>query len=115
MLSVFILPTAPRIPSDKRIFTTTHTPSCVFQDVDERRDTFALFFPPIHFFFLSDRRVQCFYDTYRLTQSYCFLPFRAVPLLGYFPQDLIGTPVLLLMHPDDRPVMLAIHKKSKRN
>nr|XP_029498338.1 period circadian protein homolog 2-like isoform X2 [Oncorhynchus nerka] len=62
---------APRIPSDKRIFTTTHTPSCVFQDVDER----------------------------------------AVPLLGYFPQDLIGTPVLLLMHPDDRPVMLAIHKK----
>ncbi|XP_024291233.1 period circadian protein homolog 2-like isoform X2 [Oncorhynchus tshawytscha] len=62
---------APRIPSDKRIFTTTHTPSCVFQDVDER----------------------------------------AVPLLGYFPQDLIGTPILLLMHPDDRPVMLAIHKK----
>uniref|UniRef100_A0A4W5QS66 Period circadian protein homolog 2 n=1 Tax=Hucho hucho TaxID=62062 RepID=A0A4W5QS66_9TELE len=62
---------APRIPSDKRIFTTTHTPTCVFQDVDER----------------------------------------AVPLLGYFPQDLIGTPVLLLMHPDDRPVMLAIHKK----
>lgn len=27
---------APRIPADKRIFTTTHTPSCVFQDVDER-------------------------------------------------------------------------------
>lgn len=27
---------APRIPTDKRIFTTTHTPSCVFQDVDER-------------------------------------------------------------------------------
>ncbi|XP_038829630.1 period circadian protein homolog 2-like [Salvelinus namaycush] len=26
----------PRIPSDKRIFTTTHTPSCVFQDIDER-------------------------------------------------------------------------------
>ncbi|KAL0965954.1 hypothetical protein UPYG_G00288620 [Umbra pygmaea] len=62
---------APRIPSDKRIFTTTHTPSCVFQDVDER----------------------------------------AVPLLGYLPQDLIGTQVLLLMHPSDRPVMLAIHRK----
>ncbi|XP_070974172.1 period circadian protein homolog 2-like isoform X3 [Oncorhynchus clarkii lewisi] len=62
---------APRIPSDKRIFTTTHTPSCVFQDVDER----------------------------------------AVPLLGYLPQDLIGTPVLLLMHPNDRQSMLAIHKR----
>uniref|UniRef100_A0A674CWP1 Period circadian protein homolog 2 n=1 Tax=Salmo trutta TaxID=8032 RepID=A0A674CWP1_SALTR len=61
----------PRIPSDKRVFTTTHTPSCVFQDVDER----------------------------------------AVPLLGYLPQDLIGTPVLLLMHPNDRQIMLAIHKK----
>uniref|UniRef100_A0AAQ4QR73 Period circadian clock 2 n=1 Tax=Gasterosteus aculeatus aculeatus TaxID=481459 RepID=A0AAQ4QR73_GASAC len=50
---------APRIPTDKRIFTTTHTPSCLFQDVDER----------------------------------------AVPLLGYLPQDLIGTPILLHLHP----------------
>ncbi|KAM4605133.1 period circadian protein homolog 2 isoform 2-T3 [Polymixia lowei] len=62
---------APRIPTDKRIFTTTHTPSCVFQDVDER----------------------------------------AVPLLGYLPQDLIGTAVLLHLHPNDRPIMLAIHRK----
>ncbi|KAJ8357470.1 hypothetical protein SKAU_G00202640 [Synaphobranchus kaupii] len=62
---------APRIPVDKRIFTTTHTPGCVFQDVDER----------------------------------------AIPLLGYLPQDLIGTPLLLHLHPSDRPVMLAIHKK----
>uniref|UniRef100_A0A8C3XR78 Period circadian protein homolog 2 n=1 Tax=Chelydra serpentina TaxID=8475 RepID=A0A8C3XR78_CHESE len=62
---------APRIPPDKRIFTTTHTPSCLFQDIDER----------------------------------------AVPLLGYLPQDLIGTPVLLHLHPSDRPLMLAIHKK----
>ncbi|TRY53820.1 hypothetical protein DNTS_002777 [Danionella cerebrum] len=62
---------APRIPTDKRIFTTTHTPSCVFQDVDER----------------------------------------AVPLLGYLPQDLIGTPVLLHLHPNDRPAMLGIHRK----
>ncbi|KAG1969119.1 period circadian protein homolog 2 isoform X1 [Pimephales promelas] len=62
---------APRIPTDKRIFTTTHTPSCVFQDVDER----------------------------------------AVPLLGYLPQDLIGTPVLLHLHPSDRPAMLGIHRK----
>ncbi|XP_059419162.1 period circadian protein homolog 2-like [Carassius carassius] len=62
---------APRIPTDKRIFTTSHTPSCVFQDVDER----------------------------------------AVPLLGYLPQDLIGTPVLLHLHPSDRPVMLGIHRK----
>ncbi|KAM3604853.1 uncharacterized protein V6R79_017132 [Siganus canaliculatus] len=62
---------APRIPTDKRIFTTTHTPSCVFQDVDER----------------------------------------AVPLLGYLPQDLIGTPVLHHLHPNDRPIMLAIHRK----
>ncbi|XP_038271231.1 period circadian protein homolog 2 isoform X2 [Dermochelys coriacea] len=62
---------APRIPPDKRIFTTMHTPSCLFQDIDER----------------------------------------AVPLLGYLPQDLIGTPVLLHLHPSDRPLMLAIHKK----
>ncbi|XP_059199890.1 period circadian protein homolog 2 [Centropristis striata] len=62
---------APRIPTDKRVFTTTHTPSCVFQDVDER----------------------------------------AVPLLGYLPQDLIGTPILLHLHPSDRPIMLAIHRK----
>ncbi|XP_034743734.1 period circadian protein homolog 2 isoform X4 [Etheostoma cragini] len=62
---------APRIPTDKRIFTTTHTPSCLLQDVDER----------------------------------------AVPLLGYLPQDLIGTPFLLHLHPNDRPIMLAIHRK----
>ncbi|XP_048836627.1 period circadian protein homolog 2 [Brienomyrus brachyistius] len=62
---------APRIPTDKRIFTTTHTPNCLFQDVDER----------------------------------------AVPLLGYLPQDLIGTPVLLHLHPSDRPLMLAVHRK----
>ncbi|XP_037705180.1 period circadian protein homolog 2 isoform X2 [Choloepus didactylus] len=62
---------APRIPPEKRIFTTTHTPSCLFQDVDER----------------------------------------AVPLLGYLPQDLMETPVLLQLHPSDRPLMLAIHKK----
>ncbi|KAM7105263.1 period circadian protein homolog 2 isoform 2-T2 [Molossus nigricans] len=62
---------APRIPPEKRIFTTTHTPNCLFQDVDER----------------------------------------AVPLLGYLPQDLIETPVLLQLHPSDRPLMFAIHKK----
>lgn len=62
---------APRIPTDKRIFTTTHTPNCVFQDVDER----------------------------------------AVPLLGYLPQDLIGSPILFHLHPSDRPIMLAIHRK----
>ncbi|XP_043925967.1 period circadian protein homolog 2 [Protopterus annectens] len=62
---------APRIPPDKRIFTTTHSPNCVFQNVDER----------------------------------------AVPLLGYLPQDLIGTPVLMHLHPNDRSNMLAIHKK----
>ncbi|XP_055147099.1 period circadian protein homolog 2 isoform X1 [Symphalangus syndactylus] len=62
---------APRIPPEKRIFTTTHTPNCLFQDVDER----------------------------------------AVPLLGYLPQDLIETPVLVQLHPSDRPLMLAIHKK----
>lgn len=64
---------APRIPPDKRIFTTSHTPSCLFQEVDER----------------------------------------AVPLLGYLPQDLVGTPVLLSLHPEDRPMMVAIHKKSE--
>ncbi|XP_056420521.1 period circadian protein homolog 2 isoform X2 [Hyla sarda] len=62
---------APRIPADKRIFTTTHTPNCLFQNVDER----------------------------------------AVPLLGYLPQDLIGTPIIMHLHPSDRPLMLAVHKK----
>lgn len=38
---------------------------------------------------------------------------RAVPLLGYLPQDLVGTPVLLYLHPEDRPIMVAIHKKSE--
>lgn len=41
------------------------------------------------------------------------LPSRAVPLLGYLPQDLIETPVLVQLHPSDRPLMLAIHKKSR--
>ncbi|MBW00638.1 Period circadian protein 2, partial [Eschrichtius robustus] len=36
---------------------------------------------------------------------------RAVPLLGHLPQDLIKTPVLVQLHPSDRPLMLAIHKK----
>lgn len=62
---------APRIPVDKRIFTTTHTPGCVFLEVDER----------------------------------------AVPLLGYLPQDLIGTSILTYLHPEDRPLMVAIHQK----
>ncbi|KAM6216893.1 period circadian protein homolog 3 [Rhynchocyon petersi] len=62
---------APRIPVDKRIFTTTHTPGCVFLEVDER----------------------------------------AVPLLGYLPQDLIGTSILTYLHPNDRSMMVAIHQK----
>ncbi|XP_052573355.1 period circadian protein homolog 3 isoform X3 [Peromyscus californicus insignis] len=62
---------APRIPVDKRIFTTTHTPGCVFLEVDER----------------------------------------AVPLLGYLPQDLIGTSILTYLHPEDQPLMVAIHQK----
>uniref|UniRef100_A0A8C3WS55 Period circadian regulator 1 n=1 Tax=Catagonus wagneri TaxID=51154 RepID=A0A8C3WS55_9CETA len=62
---------APRIPPDKRVFTTRHSPSCLFQDVDER----------------------------------------AAPLLGHLPQDLLGAPVLLFLHPEDRPLMLAVHKK----
>ncbi|XP_023596618.1 period circadian protein homolog 2 [Trichechus manatus latirostris] len=62
---------APRIPPEKRIFTTTHTPNCLFQDVDER----------------------------------------VVPLLGYLPQDLVESPMLLQLHPSDRPLMLAIHRK----
>ncbi|XP_034170031.2 period circadian protein homolog 3 [Pangasianodon hypophthalmus] len=62
---------APRIPTDKRIFTTTHSPGCVFLEVDDR----------------------------------------AVPLLGYLPQDLIGTSVLTCLHPEDRTLMLAMHRK----
>lgn len=34
-------------------------------------------------------------------------------MLGYLPQDLLGAPVLLFLHPEDRPLMLAIHKKSE--
>ncbi|XP_007492170.2 period circadian protein homolog 3 isoform X1 [Monodelphis domestica] len=62
---------APRIPVNKRIFTTTHTPGCMFLEVDER----------------------------------------AVPLLGYLPQDLIGTSILMYLHPEDRPLMFAVHQK----
>ncbi|XP_029006737.1 period circadian protein homolog 3 isoform X2 [Betta splendens] len=62
---------APRIPMDKRIFTTTHSPGCVFLEVDDR----------------------------------------AVPLLGYLPQDLIGTSLLTCIHPEDRPLLLSIHRK----
>lgn len=38
---------------------------------------------------------------------------RAVPLLGYLPQDLVGTPMLLYIHPEDRPTLVAIHEKSE--
>ncbi|XP_055275445.1 period circadian protein homolog 3 isoform X2 [Moschus berezovskii] len=62
---------AHRIPADQRIFTTTHTPGCVFLEIDER----------------------------------------AVPFLGYLPQDLIGTSILAHLHPEDRPLMLAVHQK----
>ncbi|XP_069566570.1 period circadian protein homolog 3 isoform X2 [Brachyistius frenatus] len=62
---------APRIPMDKRIFTTTHSPGCVFLEVDDR----------------------------------------AVPLLGYLPQDLIGTSLLTCIHPEDRPLILSMHRK----
>ncbi|XP_077458014.1 period circadian protein homolog 3 isoform X2 [Stigmatopora argus] len=62
---------APRIPTDKRIFTTTHSPGCVFLEVDDR----------------------------------------AVPLLGYLPQDLIGTSLLTTIHPDDRALVLSMHRK----
>lgn len=43
----------------------------------------------------------------------CLLHTRAVPLLGYLPQDLVGTPMLYYLHPEDRPLMLTIHKKSE--
>uniref|UniRef100_A0A673WBG2 Period circadian clock 3 n=1 Tax=Salmo trutta TaxID=8032 RepID=A0A673WBG2_SALTR len=62
---------APRISMDKRIFTTTHSPGCVFLKVDNR----------------------------------------AVPLLGYLPQDLIGTSLLTCIYPKDRPIMLSMHCK----
>ncbi|XP_062449096.1 period circadian protein homolog 3 isoform X2 [Rhea pennata] len=62
---------APRIPMEKRIFTTTHTPGCVFLEIDDR----------------------------------------AVPLLGYLPQDLIGTSILMYLHPEDRHLMIAVHRK----
>uniref|UniRef100_A0A8D0H7B3 Period circadian regulator 3 n=1 Tax=Sphenodon punctatus TaxID=8508 RepID=A0A8D0H7B3_SPHPU len=60
-----------QIPMEERIFTTTHSPDCVFLEIDDR----------------------------------------AVPLLGYLPQDLIGTSILMYLHPEDRPLMVAIHQK----
>uniref|UniRef100_A0A8D1ZQZ9 PAS domain-containing protein n=1 Tax=Sus scrofa TaxID=9823 RepID=A0A8D1ZQZ9_PIG len=65
---------APRIPENKRVFTTTHTPGCVFLEIDER----------------------------------------AVPLLGYLPQDLIGTSILTHLHPEDAALMLAVHQKGEQ-
>ncbi|XP_054858043.1 period circadian protein homolog 3 isoform X2 [Eublepharis macularius] len=62
---------APRIPLEKRIFTTAHTPGCSFLEIDDR----------------------------------------AVPLLGYLPQELIGTSILMHLHPEDRPLMVAVHRK----
>ncbi|CAB1348131.1 unnamed protein product [Coregonus sp. 'balchen'] len=47
---------------------------------------------------------------YMLEKSF-FCRIRAVPLLAYHPQDLIGTLVLLHLHPSDRPLMLATHRK----
>lgn len=38
---------------------------------------------------------------------------RAVPLLGYLPQDLIGTSLLTCIHPEDRPLMLSMHRKGR--
>ena len=39
--------------------------------------------------------------------------YRAVPLLGYLPQDLIGTSLLTCIHPEDRPLMLSMHRKGE--
>lgn len=95
---------APRIPADKRIFTTTHTPGCVFQDVDERLSFMCVFHE------LPRKEAN---RTNRVFFFLLFVLFRAVPLLGYLPQDLIGTPILLHLHPNDRPIMLGIHRKSE--
>src|SRR4029434_5708748 len=38
--------------------------------------------------------------------------YSAVPLLGYLPQDLIGTSLLTCLHPEDRALMPAMHRKS---
>lgn len=51
--------------------------------------------------------------TMRVVFFFLFVLLRAVPLLGYLPQDLIGTPFLLHLHPNDRPIMLGIHRKSE--
>lgn len=36
MIIIWFICAAPRIPLDKRIFTTTHSPSCAFLEVDDR-------------------------------------------------------------------------------
>lgn len=38
---------------------------------------------------------------------------RAVPLLGYLPQDLVGTSILTHLHPEDRALMVAVHQKGE--
>lgn len=55
----------------------------------------------------------CLYSKGPVSDPFLITCRRAVPLLGYLPQDLIGMPVLCFIHPDDRPLMLAIHKKGK--
>lgn len=55
----------------------------------------------------------CLTSVFHTLTACCPSPSRAVPLLGYLPQDLIETPVLVQLHPSDRPLMLTIHKKSR--
>lgn len=227
LFSLFL--SAPRIPPDKRIFTTSHTPSCLFQEVDERSVTslwllLCCCMPAVFWarqsIVTSTNRLQVFSQFSRrygfiwipsclLNQHWCVLliypytgdvpisicfakipilvsshlkpgvqyknikneklfptvtqiqstkssaktriltrtsgwywsshlwfycnfykvrhkikyhttvlmiwlcAFRAVPLLGYLPQDMVGTPILLYIHPEDRPMMVAIHEKSE--
>ncbi|KAK6296138.1 hypothetical protein J4Q44_G00338510 [Coregonus suidteri] len=62
---------------------------------------------------LLAERLQSGYDGYLLTSA-CS-PRHTHPagcsIIGYLPQDLIGTPELLHLHPSDRPLMLAVHRK----
>lgn len=102
LVFIWFVYAAPRIPMDKRIFTTTHSPGCVFLEVDDRS---------IHTNFQS----QALKIDGSVWKELIFMVtvHRAVPLLGYLPQDLIGTSLLTCIHPEDRPLMLAMHRKGE--
>ncbi|XP_013393971.1 period circadian protein homolog 3 [Lingula anatina] len=44
--------------------------------------------------------------------AFCQVEFGVIPLMGYLPQDLIGSSIFDLYHPEDIPVLLEAHKEA---